>query len=256
MAYAYLAMPLTLFSSPIDTYSTADLNAALYTVFGEISPTLHDKLKAEAEAVASTIFNRLQKIIDARKADEMAQTALVTAKKIRDAKQAEYDSLGKSPTAVKKKLREEGVKQIETEYARRLQEAKAGYDAATRALGAAQTVKTQINSAKVAAESYVAKSARSRNSVTLTDIVTAPAPDGASQYMGYAKGTKDYKLYSQFLAQDQERNDQRWATARKAIEDLARDPKKRAKYVEFRSNRGGKRDLGANQIRIGGNDFW
>ena len=65
----------------IGIYSKDALNAALKTIFGEISPNLHDKLPAEANAVVSTIFNRFDGLQAARKAFTLAKQALPTLHK-------------------------------------------------------------------------------------------------------------------------------------------------------------------------------
>lgn len=50
------------FTQSIGPYSPEDLNNAAITVFGEISSRAHPNLRAEAEAVASVIFNRSEAI--------------------------------------------------------------------------------------------------------------------------------------------------------------------------------------------------
>lgn len=252
-----MAPALKLFDTPISSYSASELNDALYTLFGELSANLHDALQREAEAIASTIFNRHQNIIDKRKMYDSAKKAEEQATRERNAALKAYEDITRFPTSTKKMLSESGVKQdqVAFEYNKLVKTKKDAYDVAREALGDAQTARIKANSEKIQAESFVAPGARNR-AVTLSDIVTAPGPNGTAQYEGYAPGKQLYQKYGNLSAADQQRNEKRWTTVRAALTKLASDPTKRLPYIEFRSNRGGTRQLKANETRIGGNDFW
>ena len=60
-------MPLETFKSAIGVHKIPELDDALYTVYGELSADLHAALDKEAEAIVSTMLNRLKNIEEARR---------------------------------------------------------------------------------------------------------------------------------------------------------------------------------------------
>jgi hypothetical protein len=74
-------MPLSLFVSPIGSHKAAELNDALYTLFGELSAQPHSALAQEAAAIVSTMLNRLKTIAEARKAVATEKLNLESARR-------------------------------------------------------------------------------------------------------------------------------------------------------------------------------
>jgi len=224
-------------------YTANELNAALITMFGELSAQPHNKLSEEAEAIASTILNRKTQIYDARENDQVAEKELIQARNNREKALTHHNELANKPSKYKRKLGNDV-------YNEKLKKAKTDYRTATNTLSEAQTNKTKTHSDKIAAESYVSKDKRN-GEVTLADIV---AQD--KQYEGTKTGQIYYNDYENMSDANQKRNCQRWKTAKAALEKLAKDPSKRNNYDQFRSNYRGKRKLTKGETRIGGNDFW
>ncbi|MEW6128924.1 MAG: hypothetical protein AB1757_17940 [Acidobacteriota bacterium] len=241
-----LPKTLILFTNPLAEYSVNELNDALFTVFGEQSAEIAPGLTEEAEAVASTILNRKSLIEKARKnyRDLLSQRLLENARATRDEATKTYEDLTKQPSKYQKEMGAE-------KYQSAVSAAKAAYDRATENLGAAQKKMNQAYSEKVTAESYLGATARTRDQITLSDIVKA-----SGQYLGYEKGHGDYQNFATQNPKDQERNFKRWEAAKDALTRMVTTPIKRKPYIEFRSNRHGSRILGINEVRIGGNDFW
>jgi len=77
-----------------------------------------------------------------------------------------------------------------------------------------------------------------------------------TQYKGFPKGKKDFSDYPRMTKDNQDRNLQRWKTAKAALEQLVQNPGQRDPFVEFRSSKGGKNPPAEGRTRIGGNDFW
>lgn len=243
-----LAAPssLVLIAVDIDTYSKDALNAALKTTFGEISANLHDELLAEASAVASTIFNRLDGIQAAREAFATAKQSMSAFQQARDAAKASYEDLASHPSKYKASLKEDYTKA--TEQAHQL------YKNALSNFSKQQTALNAANSEKIKMQSYVDERRRDAGDLTLADIVE---PD--SQYEGTKKGRADFDRFTTMDTEAKARNLQRWNTAKSAVEYLARDSGSRVKYMEFRSsqdNKGKLKPLAAGRTRIGGNDFF
>jgi len=224
-------------------YTANELNAALITIFGELSAKLHNKLSKEAEAIASTILNRKTQIYKARKADKLAEEELRQASLNRTEALKDHDELANNPSKYKRKLGNDV-------YNKKLKKAKQDYNTASSALGGAQDKKVGTNSAKIAAEFYVSEDKRNEE-VTLADIV---AQD--KQYEGTKTGQAYYDTYKNMSEPNQQRNCQRWKTAKAALEKLAKNPSERNNYDQFRSNYNGDRKLNKGETRIGGNDFW
>lgn len=231
------------FTNGVGGYTADELNAALITMFGELSAQPHDKLSEEAEAIASTIFNRKTQIDEAREADQVAGKELKQARANREKALKHHDELARNPSKYKKELGEAA-------YNKKLKNAKEDYKTANSALGKAQNKKIATNSAKMAAESYVSEDKRNGD-VTLTDIVAQN-----EQYEGTKTGQDYYDKYENMSEANQKRNCQRWKTAKAALEKLAKNPSERDNYDQFRSNYNGKRTLKKGETRIGGNDFW
>jgi len=231
------------FTNGVCGYTADELNAALITMFGELSAQPHDKLSEEAEAIASTIFNRKTQIDKAREADKVAGEELKQARVNREKALKHHDELARNPSKYKRKLGNDV-------YNKKLKKAKPDYKTATSALGKAQNKKTDAYSAKFAAESYVSEDKRN-GEVTLADIVAQN-----EQYEGTKTGQDYYDKYENMSEADKKRNYQRWKTAKAALEKLAKNPSKRDKYDQFRSNYNDKRELEQGETRIGGNDFW
>ena len=240
-----LPKTLILFTNPVAGFAAEELNDALYTVFGEESAEIGQGLLEEAEAIASTILNRKTKIDNARKNYQalISERLLEKARAARDEAIKAYEDLTRNPSKYQKELG--------ANYQSRVSEAKAAYDRATENLSAAQKKLNQANSDKIAAEAYLGPGVRTRDPITLSDIVKAPG-----QYLGYQKGLGDYQGYATQNPKDQERNFKRWETAKDALTRIVTTPLKRKPYIEFRSNRYGARTLGTNEVRVGGNDFW
>ena len=100
---------------------------------------------------------------------------------------------------------------------------------------------------KIAAESYIAVKKRNNPKVTLTDIV-----EQVAQYEGFPKGKKDFSDYPRMTTDDQDRNLQRWKTAKSALEQLVQHPGQRDPFLEFRSSKGSKNPPAKGRTRIGG----
>jgi hypothetical protein len=113
--------------------------------------------------------------------------------------------------------------------------------------------------ARIQAESYLKDP---KGSPSLTEVITAPIPGGGGEtYQGHASGQKLFDARkvttgkSAWSAATRTTQEQRWDITKATVEQLAKGGKLDS-YVEFRSNRGGTRTLGAGQTRVGGNDFW
>lgn len=238
------AATLELFTAKIGTYTVAELNDALKTVFGEISAQLGDSLSSEAKAVASTIFNRKSAIDRSRAAYEAALPELTQAEQAYQSATTKHDELAKKPSQYKKQLGNDG-------YAKALAKAKQDYASSQERLAKAQRKANEASSEKKANESYIAPGDRDAARVTLTMIVSFPG-----QYEGYEKGKSDHAAYKSMSAADKTRNAQRWQIAKNAVRGLASGAQSADAYVQFRSNQGGTRTLKKGEVRIGGNDFW
>ncbi len=231
-------------TADIGKFTKEELTDATTTVFGELTATIHGESDKEAKAIASTIFNRLRRIETARKKHEEAKAKLGEAKKERAEATKKYEELAKKPTKYKRELGEK-------EYEKRLKEAKTSYEKATREVGAAGTAATAASSEKKAAESRVKKSKRSNARITLTDIV-----EQDKEYEGTKKGKADFKDFPSMSDPEKERNFKRWEMARKAVEELARDPSKADIYENFVSEKIKERAPSKGTTQIGGNIFW
>ncbi len=258
----------------IGGFSEKELNDAIKTVYGEISAKIHPDLEKEAKAVASTIFNRLEDIKKTRKEYEKtskeykkAKAKVTKEKKDVDAANKEYEELtkneSKNKSAIRKELKgkykdsKEREKEVEKEYKSRVKKAKDKIKKekkelrnAEKELKAKYKLFETARDNKIASESYIKESKRSNTKVTLSDIV-----EQHSQYEGTRKGKEDFKKFPQMSKGAQARHEKRFEVAKKAVIDLAKGGTKDP-YVQFRSNRGGKRILKKGQVRIGGNDFW
>jgi hypothetical protein len=224
-------------------FQEEELHHAVLTVFGEISAAVHDGLQSEARAVASTIFNRKTGISDARASSSSTLAALEEARTEYRAALDAYEDLAKAPSRWRREL---GGQEA---YDLALSEAIKRYEEAKRQLGKCQKAANAASSDKIAQESYVHEGARGGR-ITLTEIVTNPG-----QYLGFAKGLADYEGFAGMSEPDRRRNAQRWAAAVAAVTELAAGGIPES-FVEFRSNRDGRRRLSSGETRIGGNDFW
>lgn len=130
---ADLPASLEQFTSNDDTggYSVDELNQALLTVFGEISPTLVPDLEKEARAVASTIFNRLTVIEESRAAYDKAMAELDEALRERREANQVYVELSSHSSKHKQEL-------VKQEYDAALTEAKKKFEEATAAFKSAE----------------------------------------------------------------------------------------------------------------------
>lgn len=239
---------LQLFSASIGTYSVDELNAALYTLFGESSSAVHEKYKQEAEALASTIFNRQSQIAPARKATQAAKATNDEAKKKYKEAIAAKEELTKNPVKYKKALGEKG-------YTAKVAEATGALTAATEALQTASKALQNAKDHETEVESYLTSN-RNVDPVTLLHVVSAPPPP--VQYAAYLDkvGQGYFNEYPTLSTLEQKRHAKRWEICKDALTRLAKSPALRQDFVQFRSNFGGKRTLKANETRLGGNDFW
>lgn len=252
-------MPLEVFKSPIGVHQASELNDALYTIYGELSADLHPEIDREAEAIVSTMLNRLRLIDETRQIVNLERKRLETATADREMARRASDEIGRAPSAIKQSLKNREPKwtsdQVNAEYNRQFSAARERYKLANEAMSKAQTVLQKANDKKTAAEMYVASAAQNKSRVTLTDICMAPAPNGYRQYMGHSKGLERYKEFSKLSKPDQERNAQRWTSGYNAIMRLVSNPSLCQPFVEFRTLERGKQPRkGATQI--GGNEFW
>ncbi|GEM_PF-2799146 len=238
-----LAECLEGFETAVGEYTAAELSDALVTIFGELSSELHSNLSEEAEAIASTIFNRRIFIKEARENYEKVKEKLEKASKKFEEAIARHDELAKKPTKYKRELGDE-------DYNRQLAEAKENYRETRKSKGAAQNEANECSNKKIQAESFVSKNKQNKP-VTLKDIVALH-----KQYEVTRTGKRYVREYPEWARADQKRNCERWKTAKAALEKIAGNPSLRKEYFEFRSNRGGKRTLNSGETRIGGNDFW
>ncbi|GAK50691.1 hypothetical protein U14_01924 [Candidatus Moduliflexus flocculans] len=237
-----VAQCLKKFEDTIGQYSAIELNEALVTIFGELSETLHERLSEEAEAIASTIFNRKMHIEETRLAYTQAEEQQAEAVQAYKTAAAVYEDLTRNLTKYRRELGEE-------EYAHRVSAAKEAFNQAKQARKVADNTLVDASSEKLAAEFFVSKSKRSQP-ITLTDIVALH-----SQYEGTRRGKMYVKNYPGWTYADQKRNCKRWQAGKVALSKLAQSTELRAKYLYFITNNDGKLPLKSGRVRIGGNDF-
>jgi len=240
---------LETFKSGINDFSAEELDDALFTLFGELSSQLHDQLSQEARAIASTILNRHASIYESRKSLKVAQLERDKALLSRDSAGKVHDELARNPARYQKQL---GVEKYKTDLA----SARVQYDEASKVLLQVQDRMQAASNARIMAHSWIDEKRRDAARVTLTDIVTAPAPGGHRQYEGFTSGKELYEDYPSMALPDKKRNYERWRVAKSALEQLAKDPSARDPYIEFRSHYNKKKALVSGRTRIGGNDFW
>jgi hypothetical protein len=263
---------LELHKGDVGRFKEADINAAIKTVYGELTRKPHPKTPKEAKAIASTIFNRLTRIENARTAYDAAKTRVTEATKKRDAALKTHGELAKNEKKLVKELGEkiyaERVKDPKQKAAleknpakhkaafgreafkKQFAEAQKAYDEATSELGKAQTKSTAAKSELDAAEVKTIPDDKIGQPITLTDIVAQN-----SQYEGTKKGKKDFAAFPKMSEDDQKEHQIRWEAAKKAVKDLAKDPKSADPYMRFVG--GNLRPKGAlkGEDKIGGNYF-
>jgi RHS repeat-associated protein len=266
------APSLDLHKGDIGRFKEADINAAIKTVYGELTRKPHAKTPQEARAIASTIFNRLTRIEKARSDYDTAKTKLTAATKKREAALKAHGELAKNEKKLVKELGEkiyaEKVKDPKQkaaleknpgkhkaafgreEFKKQFAAAQKAYDDATSELGKAQTKATEAKSALDAAEKKTIPDDKIGQPITLSDIVAQN-----SQYEGTKKGKKDFAAFPKMSETDQKEHEIRWNAARKAVEDLAKDPATADDYIRFVG--GNLRPNGAlkGEVKIGGNYF-
>ncbi|CAG0978749.1 MAG: hypothetical protein OIN86_04975 [Candidatus Methanoperedens sp.] len=253
-------------------FTEKELNDAIKTVYGELTAAPHLKTEQEAKAIASTVFNRLFKIESAREkflgAENSKQTALTNLKKEESdlaVANAEFEKLTKKETETKKEIAK-GItekdpkkrqKAINDEFKKMVKEAKDKISKekkevrdAAKIVKEKQTEWEKARDEKINAESFIAESKRGNKAITLTDIIELH-----SQYAGTRKGAADFVDFPNMNDKDQEKHKKRYEAAVKAVEELAKDPTKADKYMEFKG--GNLRPKGAlpGETKIGGNYF-
>ncbi|MEN6621924.1 MAG: RHS repeat-associated core domain-containing protein, partial [Smithella sp.] len=228
----------------IGEFKKEELAEATMTVFGELTAKIHPKSSEEAKAIASTIFNRLERIKKTRKEYDEAKTKLDKAKVEMADAASKFEELGKNPTKYKKEL---GKK----EYEEKLRKSKEDYNEAKKEVGKLGKAATAAASEKIAAESRIKKEKRSNTRITLTDIV-----EQNKEYEGTKKGKEDFKNFPSMSDPEKERNFKRWEIAKKAVEELAKDPSKADIYEYFVSEKIKERAPSSGTTKIGGNIFW
>ncbi len=239
-----LPAALPVFAKGIKQFSAEELNAALRTVFGEISSNPHPQLASEAKAISSTIFNRLGDIAKSRAQHAQAFQVFKGTQARFNQAQTHLEELGRNPSKYKRELTPKG-------YDDALAKARAEYNAAQKAHQNSDKGLRAASDYKIASESYLKPAERSQSHITLDMIVNVQG-----QYEGTPKGLRDFNAYPKMSDTDKKRHVERWNAAKAAIKLLAEDPTQADKYRQFRSNFGGKRKLSAGEVRIGGNDFW
>lgn len=263
---------LTEHKGDVGKFTQQEINDAIKTVYGELTYPPHKATAAEARAIASTIFNRQARIGATRKSFEEANKAKQAAqKKLKEEStkletaNAEFEKLTKNETKSKKEIGEtikekdpkKRTARINQAFAEKVQAAKDKINAAKAAVDKAgdevkkaQKVFEKARDAKIAAESYVKESKRTTQTITLTDIV-----EQNSQYEGTKKGKDDFKNFSKWDKNTQKKHKERYDAATKAVLDLAQDPTRADKYIEFKG--GNLRPDGAlpGETQIGGNYF-
>jgi hypothetical protein len=232
------------FTEAIGRYGVSELNDALVTTFGEISPRVSSNLAKEARAVASTIFNRLSRIEKARDAYGEAKSERDAAAQDQAISRNNFEELANHPSKYRKDRGDE-------QYKNDVMGAKRVFHEANGKFAAAQRKLNNASSEKNAAEAYVAPSRRRATLLTLSDIVAQK-----EQYAGFPKGTQDFANYPNMSLPDKTRNADRWQTAKTAVEALAGDPSQRDGYEQFRANGNGRQKIVKGRTRVGGNDFW
>lgn len=232
------------FESDIRQYSVTELNDALVTVFGELTETLHDQLSEEAEAIISTILNRQACIEPARQAYKKAEEDELKAQQEYQAAVVVHDDLARNPSKYRKELGD-------AEYEKRLAAAKDRYNETKRQLRIAQENRVAAVSKKREAESFVNPSKREQPVILLSDIVAV-----RKQYKGTKTGKEYVQAYPHWAYPEQQRNCERWKTAKIAVARLAENGSLRKTYYYFVSNENGVLPLETGRTRIGGNDFW
>lgn len=234
----------------VGSLTAKDLLEVVKTVFGELGAAVHPQTDLEAEAIASTIFNRADDINSARANFKAADKAFAAALKDSLAKTRAVEDLTKSPTKYVK-LWGKDVYEAEVK-ARRAQ------------LKEATSKRTETSKARVNASSVVI----SRNSWLLPDKrdndLTATALDviePPKQYEGTAAGKKLYADFPSMSDKDRERNLLRWNAAMKAVAKVSGTPRaKRMNFVNMHQEahilKGGRSDAPKTRVVYGKNAFW
>lgn len=241
---------------PIPTQGAGALTAketleVVKTVFGELGAGVHPKTDLEAEAIASTIFNRADDINSARADAKAAKKADEEARKDRETKLRAFDDIQRHRAAYVKKLGSAAAYDVEFK-ARQAQFSAAN---AKRA----QTWKAFETARDLAIErnSWLVPAKRDNDlTATALDVIEPPL-----QYEGTAAGKKLYADFPSMSDQDRERNLKRWNAAMKAVAKVAGTARaKRMNFVnmhqEAHIRKGGRPDAPKARVVYGQNAFW
>ena len=248
-----MATTLAEYTGPaIGTFAPAEINDAIKTVYGELTAVPHAATANEAKAIASTIFNRLVKIREARVELSAAKAALSTLDANRNAALTNFNAIANHPSDYKKKLTAAGVAKadLQTRYDADLAKARKDVQDTTRALGKGQTRATEAATALADVQTDTIPASKYLTPITLSDIVAKH-----SQYAGFDKGKQDFKDFPSMSSGEQAQHQTRYDAAVKSVLDLARNPNTVDPYLSFKG--GNLRPHGAlpGEVKIGGNYF-
>ncbi|MEP6743067.1 MAG: toxin TcdB middle/C-terminal domain-containing protein [bacterium] len=259
-------------SGKVGKFSEKEINDAIKTVYGELTFPAHTDTAAEAKAVASTILNRQARIETARKEFTVASTAKQKALTDLQKEQGELNTANaeftkftkdesKNKSAIRATIKEKDPKKkaalVNKAFADKVQELrdtinkeKADVKKAGGIVKDKQKDFEAAQNAKIDAESFVAKDKRNNSAITLTDIV-----EQHSQYAGTKKGKDDFAKFPKMDNDAQAKHKARYDAAVKAVEDLAKDPTKADKYIEFKGGNLRPQGALAGETKVGGNYF-
>ncbi|MFO0835804.1 MAG: hypothetical protein U0638_12595 [Phycisphaerales bacterium] len=235
----------------IGSLTAKDLLEVVKTVFGELGAVVHPKTDLEAEAIASTIFNRADDINSARADAKATKRADEDAGKNREAKLRAFDDIQKHRAAYIKKLGSAAAYDVEFK-------ARQGHLKAANAMRA-ETYKVYEAARDTAIErnSWLLPAKRDNDlTATALDVIEPP-----TQYEGTATGKKLYADFPAMNDKDRARNLLRWNAAMKAVAKVAGTPRaKRMNFVNMHAQadilKGGRPDAPKTRVVYGGNAFW
>jgi RHS repeat-associated protein len=236
----------------IGNFSQAEINDTIKTVYGELTAVPHAATADEAKAIASTIFNRLAKINEARIELKAAQAALPNLVADRDAAKINYDNIANHPTTYKQQLLASGVPKadIEKRFNADLAAARHDYQVALRDLGKGQTRAVDAKTALDNVQTDTILPSKYSTPITLSDIVAKP-----SQYAGFPKGKQDFQNFPTMSSSEQAQHKTRYDAATKSVLDLAHNPNTTDPYMSFKGGNLRPHGALAGEVQIGGNYF-
>jgi len=220
------------------------------TVFGELGAAVHSKTDLEAEAIASTIFNRADDINTARTEVKAAKKTDAEAEKDQAAKFKALDDILRHRTVYVKKLGNAEAYDVEVKARQKLhKDANAKRSQTYKAFGTARDTAMERNSWLL--------EAKRDNDLTATPLDVIEPPQ---QYEGTAAGKKLYTAFPGLGEKDRARNLLRWTAATTAVAKVAGLSRaKRMNFVNMHQEaqiKKGRRKAPASRVVYGENAFW